>query len=426
MRVVHLFLIAIVMIATSCARVERISVLMENVPDTRYIEEILPEFTEETGIEVEFEIVNYAEMHPKLIPQLVASSGSYDAIVVDFYWVGQFTKAGWLRPLDDLIKRDGFDTSVYVPSVMNLVGKVEAVTYMLPFYNYAMGLTYRRDLLEDPKNKKEFDAKYGMPLRVPQTWNEYKKQVEFFARDTDGDGTVDFYGVVNQGLRPDPIVMEWSNYLFANGGRFHDENWRPRISSPEAREALQDYIRNIKGFGPLGAASFGFDEAFNVAAQGKAYSYITYGYFRRSFDDPTQSAVVGKIEIAPVPNGGLNGAWGWAIPESSPNPEGAWKFLKWVESFKIAKRRAAMGGGPTRFDVFDDPDLNARYPYLQTLKVVLATSHNFPVFTYTPELIEVLGRELSLAVTGKKDAAAALKTVDRQFEDLARKDGKLK
>ena len=47
-----------------------------------------------------------------------------------------------------------------------------------------------------------------------------------------------------------------------------------------------------------------------MAAQGKAYSYITYNMFRTAYDDPEQSAVVGKMEIAAVPNGGLNGAWG--------------------------------------------------------------------------------------------------------------------
>ena len=34
---------------------------------------------------------------------------------------------------------------------MDLVGKVDGVTYMLPFYNYAMGLLYRTDLLERPE-----------------------------------------------------------------------------------------------------------------------------------------------------------------------------------------------------------------------------------------------------------------------------------
>ncbi len=310
---------------------------------------------------------------------------------------------------------------------MNLVGKVDGVTYMLPFYNYAMGLTYRKDMVNDPQEQQAFKDKYGIELRVPETWDEYMKQVEFFTRDTDGDGQTDFYGVVNQGLRPDPIAMEWSNYLYANGGQYYGEgDWRPTLDTPEAAKALEDYRTNLSKYGPPGAASFGFDEAFNVAAQGKAYSYITYNMFRTAYDDPAQSAVVGKMEIAAVPNGGLNGAWGWAIPKSSPDPEAAWSFLKWIESPEVAKQRALLGGSPTRVDVFEDPELLAKYEYYPALRHLLETSRNFPVFTYTPQFVEVLGRELSLAVTGEKEPESALATTNEEFAALLRKDDKLK
>jgi multiple sugar transport system substrate-binding protein len=316
---VNMLLAATALVAVPMlAHGQTISILMESVPDTRFVQEVVPQFTEATGIEVDIEVVNYAEMHAKLVPQLVAPEGSYDVIVVDFYWVGEFIKAGWLQPLDDRIAESGFDTSVYVPVLFDLVGQVDGTTYMLPFYNYAMGLTYRKDLLEDPENQAAFEARYGMPLRVPETWEEYKNQVAFFT-----DREAGFYGVVNQGLRPDPIAMEWSNYLFANGGQFHDENWNPTLTTPEAVQALEDYKMMISEYGPVGAASFGFDEAFNVAAQGQAYSYLTYNMFRTAYDDPEISAVVGKMELAPVPNGGLNGAWGWAIPVSSPDPDAA-------------------------------------------------------------------------------------------------------
>jgi len=56
------------------AEAQPINILMESVPDTRFVQEVLPQFTEETGIEVEHEVVNYAEMHTKLVPQLVAST----------------------------------------------------------------------------------------------------------------------------------------------------------------------------------------------------------------------------------------------------------------------------------------------------------------------------------------------------------------
>lgn len=404
---------------------ETVNILMEGVPDTDYVKTLVPEFTKETGIEVNLEVVNYAEMHTKLVPQLVAPKGSYSVLVVDFYWVGEFTKAGWLLPLDDRIKADNFDTSVYVPKMMDLVGQVDGVTYMLPFYNYAMGLLYRKDLLADETNKADFKAKYGMDLDVPKTWDEYLKQVEFFTKDG-------MHGVVNQGLRPDPIAMEWSNYLFANGGEYHDDNWNATLNNEAGIKAIEQYSTNVNKYGPLGSASFSFDEAFNVMAQGQAYSYITYNFFRAGIDDASKSAVVGKVEIMPVPGtepgkgGSLNGAWGWAIPKSSPNPDAAWTFLKWVESHEIAKKRALQGGSPTRTDVFDDPDVNAKYPYALALKEMLLTSHNFPVFTYTPQLVEVLGRELSLAVAGEKQPAEALATVESEMNELARKDGKLK
>jgi multiple sugar transport system substrate-binding protein len=408
----------------SAAQAETLTILMEAVPDTTFVQQLVPEFEAETGIDVEIEVVNYAEMFTKLVPQLTARSGSYSLMVVDFYWVGQFAKAGWMQPLDERIAAAGFDTSPYIPQLMNLVGQVDGVTLMLPFYNYAMGLTYRTDLLADPAHQAAFEAATGMALRPPQTWDEYLKQVDYF---TQGD----LKGVVNQGLRPDPIVMEWSNYLFANGGTYNDADWQPTLQTPAAVAALEQYSRGVNEFGPLGSASFGFDEAFNVMAQGGAYSYITYNFFRTAYDDPSKSAVVGKVEIMPVPgptpdtSGGLNGAWGWAIPKSSPNPDVAWRFLQWVESPEIAKRRAMAGGAPTRVDVFEDPDLVAKYPYYPALQRMLATSHNFPTFTYTPQLVEELGRELSLAVAGQKTPAAALADAEAAFADLLRRDGKL-
>jgi ABC-type glycerol-3-phosphate transport system substrate-binding protein len=226
--------------------------------------------------------------------------------------------------------------------------------------------------------------------------------------------------------------MEWSNYLFANGGDYHDGNWKPTLNTEPGIKALEQYAANVNKYGPVGSASFSFDEAFNVMAQGKAYSYITYNFFRAAVDDSSKSAVVGKVEIMPVPGptpeqgGSLNGAWGWAIPKSSPNPDAAWTFIKWVESKDIAKKRALQGGSPTRTDVFDDAEVNAKFPYAAALKQMLLTSHNFPVFTYTPQLVEVLGRELSLAVAGEKKSADALAVVDAEMLELAKKDGKIK
>jgi multiple sugar transport system substrate-binding protein len=402
---------------TTSAQAQTINILMETVPDTKYIQDLLPEFKAATGIDVQIEAISYIDMHSKLVPQLSSPSGGYDAIVVDFYWVAEFTKAGWLMPLDDLIKKDNIDTSVYVPSLMSLVGKVNGVTYMLPFYNYSMGIIYRKDLIDDAKNQADFKAKYGMDLKTPTTWDEYRKQVDFFTKKPD------FFGTINQGQRGDCICMQWSNYLYANGGQYHDANWKATFNSDAGVKAIADFKDDIAKHGPTGAESFCFDEASSVFAQGKAYSFVTFNVLFAGFNDPSSSQVVGKADIAPNPVGGLNGGWGWAIPNSSPNKDAAWTFIKWVESKDIVKKRTLAGGAPTQAWVFDDPDVVAKRPEMAQLKTLVETAQEFPTFTYTVDFVEVLGRELNLAVTGQKDPKEALDLAATEFDKLAKKDG---
>lgn len=421
-----LLAVGLMLAMTGITRAETINILMETVPDTQFIKDLLPEFNAATGIDVEIEAISYIDMHSKLVPQLTTPSGGYDAIVVDFYWVAEFTKAGWLMPLDDLIKQDNVDTSVYVPSLMSLVGTVNGVTYMLPFYNYSMGIIYRKDLLADSKEQEAFKAKYGTDLKIPVTWAEYRQQVEFFTRDTDGDGNRDFYGTINQGQRGDCICMQWSNYLYANGGQYHDANWKATFNNEAGLKAIEDFKQDIAEHGPTGSESFCFDEANSVFAQGKAYSFVTFNILLSGFDDPASSTVVGKADIAPNPIGGLNGGWGWAIPNSSPNKDAAWTFIKWVESKDIVKKRTLAGGAPTQAWVFDDPDVVAKRPYMDKLKTLVATAQEFPTFTYTVDFVEVLGRELNLAVTGQKDAKEALDLAASELDALAKKDGLLK
>jgi ABC-type glycerol-3-phosphate transport system substrate-binding protein len=422
----RLFLVVTVfLLIGGIVQAKSIRLLMESVPDTRYIQELLPQFKAQTGIDVEMEVISYIDMHSKLVPQLVSPRGSYDAIVVDFYWVGEFTKAGWLMPLDDLVKRDNFDTGVYVPKLMELVGRVDNTLYMLPFYNYSMAVIYRKDMIEDPKEQAAFKAKFGMDLNVPETWDEYWKQVEFFTRDTNNDGKKDMFGTVIQGQRGDCISMQWSNYLYSQGGQFNDSNWNPTLNSAAGVRAMNAYREALEKYSPAGSESYCFDEAFNVMAQGKAYSLQTFNIMFAGFEDPNSSKVVGKVAITPNPGGGLNGAWGWAIPKSSPNKEDAWKFLKWVESYEIAKKRALLGGAPTQTKIFVDPEVVAARSYYPILGEILAGAQQFPVFTYTGQLVEEMGRELNLAATGEKDVNQALDASAEAFRKLLIKDGKL-
>lgn len=387
----------------SAASKTSINILMEDVPDTQCVMDRLSEFEAETGIKVNVESVNYSSMHEKILTQMLSTTNAYDVIVVDCYWVGEFAAAGWMEPLDQYITDNNFDTSVYVPSMMEMVGQVDDTTYMLPFYNYMLSLIYRTDVW----------AEYN--LEIPDTMEEYVEACKQITAQSGGT----MAGAVMQGLRPDPIAMEWCNYLFSCGGDFYDKDGNVIINSPEAVKALELYVDNMQNAAPAGAPGFGFDEAFNVIAQGNAASYVTYNWMLPRLENEEESSVAGLCDITPMPGGiSLNAGWGWAIPHNAADKETSWKFLQWVESFETAKARAMAGGSPTRSDVMSDAEVLAACPYLDTVNTIMASSKMIPVIEDAPQLIEVLGRELSEAVTGAKTAQESLDAVAVEMQKM--------
>ena len=396
--------------------------LMEDVPETHIIQKLLPDFEKKTGIKVEFEIVQYGAMHDKLVAQLLAPESAYDFLEVDFLWAGEFPAAGWLEPLEPYVKKSGFDLSPYLPSMLDLVGYYQGTLYMIPMYNYAMGLIYRTDLLEDPELKAKFKSEYGRELALPETLEEYV-EVSLFMKKHAGVA-----GAAMQGQRGDPNFMEFSNYLFGAGGDYADPSWNVTLDSPEGRKALALYVKNIREAAQKGALNANLDDTYRVMCQGGAWSMITYWWMLPQLDDPEKCPkVAGKVKLAVMPGGhGVNGGWGWAIPHNSAHKEEAWKFIQWVESPEIVKKRALMGHAPTRKDALTDPEVLAKYPYYAEVLNVLKGAKKVPIFAYTAEMEDVVGREISLAATGQKSVEKALKDAAQGLYRLFKKAGLVK
>jgi ABC-type glycerol-3-phosphate transport system substrate-binding protein len=402
-----------------------INILLETVPDTNYVQELLPQFEEETGIKANVEVLTYVAMYEKLVPQLTVGegNGAYDVIVVDKQWVGGFVGADWLTPLDDYIAQSGFDTSVYIPAMFEMLGEVNGTTYMLPFYNYSMGLYYRTDLFSDPAYQEEYKAKFGTDLKVPTTMDEFLQVAEFFKRDLDGDGNIDLYGITQQLARGVGIHAEWANIFFSLGGWYYDDQWNPTVNGPEGVQAVNYMIDLYEKAGVPGSTAYNFDEQVAVFNQGKAATMYSYSTMFAPLNNPENSKVAGNVGLAVAPGGsGVNGGWGWAIPRSAPNPDAAWAFMNWVESKEIAKERAKLGGSPMQSWLFEEPDLIELYPFYPIEQEILATGKPVPIIAGCAQMVDVLARELSLAVSEGKDPQQAMDDAAAEMVKLVEND----
>ncbi len=406
---------------TEAAKADPITLhaLMEDVPETQIIESMLPDFTKETGIKVEFEKLAYADMHDKLVTQLTSSSSAYNVLEVDFLWAGEFPAAGWLAELTPFVQKSKFDLAPFIPSMLDLVGRDKGGLHLIPMYNYSMGMIYRTDLLKDPKLVDAYKAAGKGTLQTPETLKDYVEVSKFMK------GHAGVAGAAMQGQRGDPNSMEFSNYLFSSGAKYLDKNGKVALDSPEAKTALDLYVDNVKNGAQQGALSATLDDTLRLMCDGKAFSMVTYWWMLPQVDDAKKCpAVAGKVALGVMPGGhGESGGWGWGIPknEDAATQDAAWTFIQWVQGKKIAVDRALQGHAPVRSDVYADKDVLIKYPSYKVAERIVAAGEAFPVFAYSAQYEDVLGTQLSLAAAGQTDNAAALKAAAQGLDELIKK-----
>jgi len=397
--------------------------LMEELVETTAVRDLLPEFEKQTGIKVDIEAVQYMTMHEKLLPNLIAPEGSgmYDFLQVDSYWVGEFVSAGWLFSLDERIKNEPtISNGKYIKSLWEMTGELGGIAYMLPDWTYPLTLMYRKDIVNGSKFQKAYKEKFGREWRIPQSIPEYAEVAKLAAKVAPSGVA----GCAMQAARIDPIVMEWTNYLYSMGGDIYDRTtWKSTINSPVAIQAARIYKDLVDNAAQPGATGANFDDMFNTVAQGKAVFAISHNLLMPELEDPAKSQVAGKIDVVVIPGeGGQLGGWGWAIPTSSPNPEAAWEFLKWVESDKIAYQRAMAGGMPCQEWIYSDKYFLEKYPFQKVFRQVIAEGTPQPIISQSTEMIEIVGKYMSAMVVGDLSPVEAMNKAAKDLDKLASKD----
>ncbi|PKO56624.1 MAG: ABC transporter substrate-binding protein, partial [Betaproteobacteria bacterium HGW-Betaproteobacteria-21] len=90
------------------------------------------------------------------------------------------------------------------------------------------------------------------------------------------------------------------------------------------------------------------------------------------------SPVKGKVGTMPVPRGGEEGqhaaalgGWQWAVNVNTTVPDAAIALVRLLAEAKSQKHNfLVMGVPPARMDVYEDPEVKAKGPYLENLRAV--------------------------------------------------------
>ena len=125
-----------------------LNVFMFDHPYPRALKDLLPQFTERTGIRVEMETPSFIVYNQRADLELSTGSGAFDVMSMTFIFSGKWIGAGWASKLNDFIAKDpGLDVADFLPGAM-VPMKSGTDVMALPFVAESTLMVYRTDVLK--------------------------------------------------------------------------------------------------------------------------------------------------------------------------------------------------------------------------------------------------------------------------------------
>ncbi|HEU4768748.1 MAG TPA: extracellular solute-binding protein, partial [Pyrinomonadaceae bacterium] len=284
------------------------------------------DYEEQTGTHIDITQFPYASLFDKEMIDLNARTGAYDLIMLDDPWFPRFASEQFLTDLTPLLQKRGqteADADFIRTSLALCRHPYETgPLYALPYVGNSQLFFYRKDLFEKHS------------LKEPATWNDVLAAAKtIHEKETTGANGSQIYGYVMRAAQGNAAVADFMPIFWAFGGEMFDASGKPTVNSPQGIEALQ-FMLELGKYSPPGYPSFNAEEVGAHLLQGTAAMSINWPVWISSFNDPSKSRVIGKIEFATLP--GVNkpgqaeiGNWLIAIPRYSQNAEAAMDFLLW-------------------------------------------------------------------------------------------------
>jgi len=322
----------------------------------------------EVVIKLEPTVIDYQDMHDKLLIALQSGTGAPDLVDIEIAKFGTFMRGDiQLHDLTPLIERSGKDLVIERMAPYQGGGQQYGVDYHLG----ALVMYYNKELLDQA----------GVDVDSIVTWDDYIEAGKKVKEETGAwmatIETTDKWSV-------SPLMQE-------NGGGVYDKDGNLILDSPANAEALQLLSDMFHVHQILTVAPGGYHhspEYYAMMNDGdKVASVWMPQWFMIRFKE-FMPDLKGKMVVRPLPafeEGGMistmGGGTGTAITKQI-DPEKLGAAMEFLEFAKLTREAQVLiwtdlGFDPYRLDVYDDTELNnpdeyfSNEPVMQTIKGML-------------------------------------------------------
>lgn len=297
------------------------------------------QWEEQTGVKLKFIEYGYTDIPAKIMAEAVAKTGEYDIFNQFPYVVPDAAGAGVILPLDEYAAKGQPDFSgIEVPlrAQQTYNGKM----YFFLLDGDHLILVLRKDLLELPGVKDEFQARYGWEPGCPETIAQWEQLAEFFhtkkAQVRWGKTFAqDLYGAL--GYRS--INFSHRHFPAYLAGLMFDKDMRPRINTLQGIRALRDFTAMVK-YMPPDIQGWGTPQIYPFWASGQAFSVMAFPSIVGFANTNADSKIKGQQLSCVIPGVQSDGklvrrspqaaGTGYMVSRYSKHPELAYYFLQWL------------------------------------------------------------------------------------------------
>ncbi|MBW8794017.1 MAG: ABC transporter substrate-binding protein [Streptomyces sp.] len=344
------------------------------------------------------------ETHAQMVTDLRGGDRSrFDVLNIDVTWTAEFAAAGWIRPLDcsrfplRSFLRPVVDTATY-----------DGRLYAVPYVTNAGLLLYRKDILD----------KEG--VSPPRTWAELERDAKTIAPK------YGLEGYAGQFLPYEGLTVNAAEAVYSAGGTIlGDEGDRVTVNSAAAREGIGFLARGVReGWIPKSALSYKEEESKQAFQDGRLLFLRNWSYAYAVASAPG-SPVAGKIGAVrlPGPDGpgtSVLGGSDLAVNTHARHPDSAARLIAYLTSEAVQRQVLTLGAlPPVRADLYEDPDLVRKFPYLPTLRASVLTAVPRPKSPRYDQVSLVVQALVHDAMTGNVTPEAAVGRLARELAAIS-------
>lgn len=366
--------------------------------ETEEMAEIVKEFTDETGIDVEVVEINQFELKDKFMTEAPTGTGP-DVIMSVHSDTGTFVVTDMVRPLDFLFDQDIERFHELAIESFIYDDKIYGIGYSIESY----GLVYNKDLVD----------------KIPETWDELFELARELTRKEDSDN-VEIYGFL---VNPEdyyftyPLYSGYGGYVFGRDdkGNFKaDDIGIANEGSIKALEQLKSLVD--EGIIPI---DIQVDVINDFFTQGKLAMMIYGPWFFNQYKE--NGVDFGYVPLPKHADGTQSQPFatilGFMLSNHSKYPKEADALLQFLLEDGNQQRLIEAGAGQRatlNLSVYNSSYVQDN-EYLKNITEINYTGQPLPNIPESPIIWEVIPNAIQLAIKGDLSVEEALKEAEEMM-----------